>query len=400
MENIHEKSSIPTPESISGETTEKHDKSKGSPSRLTGITKQPSPLIVTRVSSTPRSGSNSDTNITTLPEVSSIILEPKSEDERGFSPTFGLPTIQLVQSGEEKTGRELSSIMQENSKQARKRGANNEVINWTDMLAKKIRLEEALNNINARQAQVKANLIRLSGSYNSSTTTAIVSSMAESQLVMSSYTHSPTTNAQDHQPTCTPHETPHGTPAPSPLPSPCLSMPPTSLLNHQSYPSSPHPLSTQNMSQPGTPINSNSLPTSPGYSNQPTPAGHMYYPSSSPQGTVFFNSQVSIPPVYQQHSIIPTLVHVPHGYGHSPNPNSSQLSSPTVPHQPPFSPFKFPNSVHNSTGPSPSKVSCEKVRVHVLKYFNQIIKKNCGDKLIANCIICFFGDLFCIQYSY
>ena len=341
LENIHEKSSIPTPESIHLE-----DRPLGGKGASPGggvISKQPSPLVITRVSSGSKKAESVGVAITETP--TAILLDTGTLE--GGVGVANIPKIQLVQSGEEKTGRELSTIMHESSKQARKRGASNEVVNWTDMLAKKIRLEEALNNINVRQAQVKANLMRLSSGF--------PGNLATPSLV--------TPQQQDGMGGPGYSDTPHGTPAPSPIPSsPCLpsGIPPT-VLNHASYPNSPHPL---NPSQPGTPINNNSLPTSPVYSNQPTPTSHygatpshMYFPSSSPQGTVFFNSQVTVP-IYQPHPLVPALVHVPPGYAHSPTPNSSQLSSPQGPVYPSF---KFPNTPHHGNTPyhgnSPSKVA-------------------------------------------
>ena len=348
LENIHEKSSIPTPESIHLE--ERPSGGKGASPGGVVITKQPSPLVITRVSSGSKKAESLGVAITEIP--TAILLDTGTME--GGVGVANIPKIQLVQSGEEKTGRELSTIMQENSKQAKKRGPNNEVVNWTDMLAKKIRLEEALNNINVRQAQVKANLMRLSSGFPSN------------GPHLATPTHM-TPQQQDSMSGQSYSDTPHGTPAPSPIPSsPCLTsgILPT-VLSHASYPNSPHPL---NPSQPGTPINNNSLPTSPVYSNQPTPTSlygatpsHMYFPSSSPQGTVFFNSPVTVP-IYQPHPLVPALVHVPPGYAHSPNPNSSQLSSPQGPAYPSF---KFP---HHGNSPSKVHIICLPCTSHSQEY--------------------------------
>ena len=377
LENIHEKSSIPTPESVSGESAEKTlsssplEKSKGSsPVRSVSLTKQPSPLVLTRVTgSTRTSHGGIDTADGILPEVSSLL----SRDQK--QPDDTMPSIQLLQSGEEKTGRELASIMEESSRQAKKREGSSEIDKWQDMLAKKIRLEEALSHITARQAQVKANLLRLSTGYNNSTVPAHSSSNIR-QLNIGSLSHPATPNVMIPQnkdasivgqPVYSTHETPLGTPAPSPLPSPHVphSIPPPVLTQTPSHPNSPHPLSNHNLSQPGTPINVSSLPTSPMYSNQQTPNSHygsnnqMYFPNSS-QGNVFFNPQVSVP-LYPPHSLVPALVHLPHpaqGFSHSPNPSTSQLSSPGMaPHQhSSLTCFRFPSAVP-PLGSSPLKVS-------------------------------------------
>lgn len=369
LENIHEKSSIPTPEHLDNIEKSMNDKNvKETPTTSNiSISKQPSPLVMTRAVGPHQSRVGSNNNNAILPDASSILMDSKPESGGGTV----IPAIQLVQSGEEKTGRELSSIMQENSKLAKKRGLGNEGINWESMLAKKIRLEEALSNINARQAQVKANLIRLSGAGYDNCVAPVTSSTIPHSPSLShpSYVHStPLNSLVSNQESQNPgqslygtHETPHGTPAPSPLPSPCLLNVGggTPMMNQaQSYPTSPHPLS---LSQPATPIN-NSLPTSPTYSNQPTPTSHYsnsahpYYPHSSQGGPIFFNSQVSVP-LYQPRPLIPALVHVPpQVYTHSSTPKSSQLSSPTIPHpSASFTAFTFPNSSHG-TGPSPPKV--------------------------------------------
>lgn len=378
LENIHEKSSIPTPEhSDNTEKPSMHDKTtKELTTGSNSLTKQPSPLVTNRIVGPHqlRSTSNNTNSSTILPDASSILMESKPANE----PTL-IPAIQLVQSGEEKTGRELSSIMQENSKLAKKRGISGEGINWSDMLAKKIRLEEALSNINARQAQVKANLIRLEAGYDNNTNSAVATTIPASipPPGSSSYSHnmgpsyhSANQDSKGQLMYGAVHDTPHGTPAPSPLPSPCLlnvgaGAPPPMINQAHSYPTSPHPLSAQTLSQPPTPINNASLPTSPTYSNQPTPTSHYpnsahpYYTHSSQGGSVFFNSQHVSMPLYQPQQILPALVHVPPQVytPHPSTPKSSQLSSPTVPlPSTPFSAFTFPNSSHG-TGPSPSNVS-------------------------------------------
>lgn len=257
LENIHEKSSIPTPESVDSiERRSPKVLCAGSPNTLTVTTattkassplkiiKQPSPLINAQVVTS----SDDPEVVTRLDEVG------------GASKDLTTPPNFIA-----------------------KRPAAN--INWNEMLLKKQRLEDALNHITARQVQVKANLQRLSVQNTSYLSHPNIggpnlggSGLTQAPppgLVRPSLTHIGSMNQDhipyDHTPYVTPHDTPHGTPVPSPLPSPNLYHPPPAL-HFTSQPPTPHqgPSScVQTISQPGTPING-SLPTSPnGYKAAP-----------------------------------------------------------------------------------------------------------------------------------
>lgn len=251
LENIHEKSSIPTPESTSGESSGKRSPqvvlpnlTQPSSSSPLKIAKQPSPLINVQVP---------PPTLVTAPHndepISDIITGP---DEQVFNELQTTPTPTLK--------RQVANV------------------NWNEILLKKQRLEDALNHITARQVQVKANLHRLSvqnTSYLSHPTPP------NNLLTQQVQTSGIVGIQQDHTPYVTPHDTPYGTPVPSPLPpSPHLVYP---TLHYTSQPPTPHPSTAtpQNLSQPSTPINS-SLPTSPtGYKTTPTNS-HNYFFHNQP----------------------------------------------------------------------------------------------------------------------
>lgn len=370
LENIHEKSSIPTPESISGEispptSTSSNEKiilniNKGSPGRVVGIAKQASPLVLTKVSET-RSHTGTEIEMVTDNQSTKVTS----------SPHVSMDT-------------DRSSSRTQDVVLPKKRPSSNEVINWNEMLAKKMRLEEALNHISARQAQVTANLKRLSASVATQNRVPSLQSHSTHQNILSSYTSLPHHNTalqspspgglisppmnqetiNNQTPYVTPHETPHGTPVPSPLPSPCMPHslgPSNSMAQHQSLqdPNSPYHLNTHSISQPGTPMNG-SVPSSPmGYAGQVTPSssnnyhmnsGTMFVQHSSP-GPVFFGSQVPVP--LYSHPLVPTLVRLPSGLSNHPK---IQLSAGNYSGQSPFSgiPFKHGDMAVLSAGTSMS----------------------------------------------
>ena len=256
LENIHEKSSIPTPSSTSEDTSDKKspqvDLMGGASCSPLNMVRQPSPLVQSSLG--------------------------VSHSNGGPSPGSGhvdSPDSQLLMN-EAQTGNQWAGPT------TVKRPAAN--VNWNEILLKKQRLEDALTHITARQIQVKANLQRLSSQ-------------------PSSFLPLPTPNPvivvsggggggvplvkQETTPYATPHETPHVTPVPSPLPpSPHMSsyppLPPPPVhpqQHHYSHPPTPlpHPLEPHPLSQPGTPLNS--LPTSPiGFKPIATPTNsHAYY---------------------------------------------------------------------------------------------------------------------------
>ena len=303
LENIHEKSSIPTPESSSSESNDKrspqiagnmgsiqthhvYEKSTNSKPSPLKIIKQPSPLINVQVP--PPTFNNDDT------------LKVEHLDG-GRQPQ----QQQCVSSD--------SSAMKRPN------------VNFNEMLLKKQRLEEALSTITARQIQVQANLQRLTVANNNNSHLSMGVVQPHPPLNYSDLSL-PLPVKQEHTPYATPHGTPHGTPVPSPLPSPHVPYPPP-ICYHSSLPPTPHPCATpHNLSQPATPLN-RSMPTSPVGSSY-----NYFYPPPPP-------TAVNNHPALQQHQPLsfPSVHHHQQqqvGYGSGCIPPMVQHSSwsPPVPH--------------------------------------------------------------------
>ncbi|XP_019849288.1 PREDICTED: nuclear receptor 2 isoform X1 [Amphimedon queenslandica] len=247
LENIHEKSSIPTPSSTSEEYSDKRSPQVDSVSEHSSLliktVRQQSPLVQTSLGVPHSNGRPS----------------PSSGHVDSPDPQF-------------LTGSELQTAVSQLMGSTVKQPAAN--VNWNEMLIKKQRLEDALNHITARQIQVKANLQRLTNPGPSSLSplppaTSFLPLSAPNPLVV--LPGGLPVIKQETTPYATPHETPHGTPVPSPLPpSPHMSsyapvqVPPQ--IHHYSHPPTPlhpgpHQYEPHPLSQPGTPLNS--LPTSP-----------------------------------------------------------------------------------------------------------------------------------------
>ena len=328
LENIHEKSSILTPGSTSEESSDKKSpqvlvsspplsSEKSSNKELPNkVVKQPSPLVTVQVpppSLAAPPSSNSLNNIANHDKLEVPIIV--SNNSNGC----GIPESQTQTQTQTGTGTKVDAS------NVRKRTIPK--VNWGEMLLKKQRLEDALNHITARQAQVQANLQRLAVSVASNNQPCLDSvvqlSLPPAILPSSAMNYSQLNNAtnannmvmmQDHTPYATPHETPHGTPVNSPLPSPHRPHPLPPPLHYQplSQPPTPH-LSVQNISQPSTPLNG-SRPTSPtGYRTvtTPTSTSHFFFQNPSQIPLVYHNPQVPFPSMMPSTVRLPSSVNIP-----------------------------------------------------------------------------------------
>lgn len=372
LENIHEKSSIPTPGSTSEESSSKKSpqilvsNSPLSSEKTTNkelsnkVVKQPSPLVTVQVPppslvAPPSSNSLNDIVNHDTPEVPIIVANNNTG--------CGIPESQTQTRTGTGTGTKVDTS------NIRKRAMHK--VNWGEMLLKKQRLEDALNHITARQAQVQANLQRLAVSVASNSQPCIDSVVQlplPPAMLPSAMNYSQLNNAtnannmvimQDHTPYATPHETPHGTPVNSPLPSPHRPHPLPPPLHYQplSQPPTPHP-SIQNISQPSTPLNG-SRPTSPtSYRTvtTPTSTSNFFFQNPSPAPLVFHNPQVPFP------SIVPSMVQLPARFS---QPSSVNIPIHSVGGQNPFGRVSFSGGSVSSSISMPSSAVTSPVGVSV-----------------------------------